>query len=577
MSGVITTPQRAEIAAWLAADPDDETHAELTSLLDTDPAEVERRFADRLTFGTAGLRGPLGAGPNRMNRVIVRMAAWAVGTRLLRDNDGGLVVIGYDARHNSREFAIDTARVLGALGLDVEVSDDVVPTPVLAHGVLDRNAIAGVMVTASHNPPGDNGYKVYWSDGAQIIPPIDRDIEALIASRGPLAASELGPVEDVTTVSATERIDRYIEDVIGSLTPHSSPGSSGSGPTKAVSPVTVYTPMHGVGGATLFGAFDRAELPRPEVVQEQFTPDGRFPTVDLPNPEEDGALDLAYETAERVGADLILANDPDADRLGVAVRHDGDWRELSGDEIGTLLADHLLSQPSLSQPSPTGAATPDRPDRVVACSIVSSTAIDRVARHHGVQLRRTLTGFKWIIRPAIDERHLEFVFGYEEALGFAPSDRVRDKDGVSAAVVIARLAAELRSADHDLIDRIDEIARRDGLVVTRPVSVRYDADPAAVPALMERIRHAPPPDLGGRAVQNVTDWREASTPADIVELDLGTSGRVLIRPSGTEPKIKAYIEATLDEVTDVDDARARLDADLTGIAAAIRTLLSVQT
>jgi len=538
-----------QIAAWIRADPDPSTRAELTRLVERDPEETERRFSERLLFGTAGLRGRLGAGPNRMNRVLVRMAAWALATRLRADYDTGLVVIGYDARHLSKEFAHDTARVVTKLGLTAEVSDGVVPTPVLAFAVRDRSAIAGVMVTASHNPPGDNGYKVYWSDGAQIIPPIDTDIEALIGSRAPLHNDELADFAAVTVLAAQELIDRYVDIIVGD-------SDLGLEPPK-----TVYTPLHGVGGSATLTAFDRRRLPRPTVVDRQFEPDGRFPTVALPNPEEDGALDLAIETANKTSAELIVAHDPDADRLGVAVLTNGAWRTLTGDEIGALLGDELLRRGS-------------GPNRLVACSVVSSSSLDWIAKHHGVHFRRTLTGFKWIIRPSLDEPDLDYVFGYEEALGFAANPMVKDKDGISAVILLSELAARLRSDDMSLLDRLDELAGRDGLALTSQVSVRFDNDRDGLGRAMSALRNHPPASLAGAAVVDHRDWLSADTPIDIVELNLGERGRVLIRPSGTEAKLKAYIEATEHPVVDIDESRRRLNDWLDTISIAVRDLIS---
>ena len=322
--------------------------------------------------------------------------------------------------------------------------------------------------------------------------------------------------------------------------------------------------MHGVGGTAVLEAYERAGLTVPVVVESQFDPDGSFPTVTLPNPEEDGALDAAFETADVVGASLILANDPDADRLGAAVRHRGEWRVLTGDEIGALLGDHLLEHT-------------EGPDRLVACSVVSSSALDRVARHHGAHARRTLTGFKWIIRPVVDEPVLTYVFGYEEALGFAASTHVRDKDGITAAIELSRLAAGLAARGADLVDRLDEMAVRDGLVASQQVSVRYDADPNALHRLMATLRAKPPTSVGDFAVDSCTDWAVSDTPADIFEIDLGPVGRILVRPSGTEPKIKAYLEATMDEIADADalvEARRTLSDRLDAVAEAVRTLLT---
>ena len=545
-----TDPLMAAAHAWLAADPDPDTRSELEHLLAVEPDEVRRRFSSRLRFGTAGLRGALGAGPSRMNRVIVRLTARAIGERLLAGNlaDRG-VVLGYDARRNSDVFALDSARVLTAQGIACRLASTMTPTPLLSFATHHYGAGAGIMVTASHNPPQDNGYKVYWSDGAQIIPPVDSEIEALIGDRPLVDDDELAPEAEVGILDYDELLAAYLDTVIGPRR---------SGPPAVP---TVYTPIHGVGLRTTMAAFDRAGLTRPTPVPEQAEPDGTFPTVTLPNPEEKGTLDLALALGEKLGARLILAQDPDADRLGVVAGAGTGFRRLTGDQTGLILADHLLGKGS-------GA------DRVVVNSVVSSTMLSRIAEHHGVQYRSTLTGFKWIIRAAIDEPQLRYVMGYEEALGYAVCPEVRDKDGVSAAVVMSELVAELAADGLDLTDRIDELETRHGVNLTHQVARRFDDQPDRVPRLMDQIRRERPTAFGPLAVQESSDWSHDHTPAaDLLMFHLQHRSRVVIRPSGTEPKIKCYLEVNEPLTGDLAAAREVAGARMNELEAAVADLL----
>ncbi len=545
-----------EARAWLAEDPDPDTRAELTEVLaraetgdSAALADLGDRFAGRLEFGTAGLRGALGAGPNRMNRAVVIRAAAGLAT-YLREHGGESVVIGFDARHKSDLFARDTAAVMIGAGMRAYVLPRPLPTPVLAFAIRHLDVDAGVMVTASHNPPQDNGYKVYLGDGSQIVPPADVEISAAIDAVGPLA-----------TVPMAEGGWRVLEDgdvLTGYLARVASlPVPGGPRDLRIVS-----TPLHGVGGAVLGQALERAGFAAPLVVPEQAEPDPEFPTVAFPNPEEPGAIDLALGLARSTAADLVIANDPDADRCAVAApQMDGSpdgWRMLRGDEVGALLAVHILRR---------GVS----PDDVFACSIVSSSLLGRIAARHGVGYAETLTGFKWIGKV----RGLRY--GYEEALGYCVDpEAVRDKDGISAALLVAELAAQLKGAGRTLADELDDIARTYGLHATDQLSVRVD-DLAAIPAAVERLRAAPPTELGGLVVEAVEDLSEGAgglPPTEGLRLRLASGARVVVRPSGTEPKLKSYLEVVLPvDGPDVAPARAeaarRLDAIKTDLARAL--------
>ena len=528
--------------AWIAADPDPATRAELEQLVQAATpgtqahAELVDRFDGTLEFGTAGLRGAMGAGPNRMNRVVVLRAAAGLAA-YLRDQGAGeadAVVIGYDARHGSEAFARDTAEVMTGAGLRALTLPRPLPTPLLAHAIRDLGCVAGVMVTASHNPPQDNGYKVYLGDGSQIVPPADVAIADRIARVGPVAEVPRG---DGGEVLDDDVLDRYLDDVVR---------LAGGGPRDLE---IVYTPLHGVGGAVVARVLERAGFRAPHVVPEQAEPDADFPTVAFPNPEEPGAMDLATSLAAEVGADLVVANDPDADRCAVAVPGPHGWQVLRGDEVGALLAGHLLGL---------------RREGVYATSIVSSSLLGKMARAGKQSYAETLTGFKWIGR--VDQ----LAFGYEEALGYCVDPaHVRDKDGVSALLMVCDVAARAKAEGRTLRDLLDDLARTHGLHATDQLAVRMD-DLASIPAVVDRLREHPPASLGGLAVEHVDDLSAGSDtlpPTNGLRLRLAEDARVVVRPSGTEPKIKCYLEVVVpvgEEEDGVDAARiaavGRLDA-----------------
>ncbi|MFF5079736.1 phospho-sugar mutase [Actinoplanes sp. NPDC000266] len=539
---------RALAETWLADDPDPATRAELTRLIDGLPgtaAELRDRFAGPLTFGTAGLRGRLRAGPNGMNLAVVTRAATGLVTWLAAQGGEGPLVIGYDARHGSREFAEQTARVATGAGREALLLPGTLPTPVLAYAVRALDAVAGVMVTASHNPPQDNGYKVYLGrglggpagDGAQIVPPADAGIEAAIRAVGPLSGVPLG---EPGTLIEDKIIEGYARSAAATL--------SESGPRDLA---IAYTPMHGVGGSTLQAAFAAAGFPALAVVAEQADPDPEFPTVAFPNPEEPGAMDLLLALAQGTGADLAIANDPDADRCAVAIpTADGGWRPLRGDELGALLGDYLIRRGVQG---------------TYATTIVSSQLLGRLCAARGVPYAETLTGFKWIVRAAE-----ELAYGYEEALGYcvAPS-LVRDKDGITAALTVAELAAGLKAEGRTLADRLDELATEFGVHATDQLSVRVD-DLAEIGVAMRRARSAPPATLLGAPVVTSDD-----TENNVLTFRT-SSARAVIRPSGTEPKLKAYLEVV--EPTgegDLTAARGRAASSLLTLRQEIAAALGV--
>ncbi|MEV5431552.1 phospho-sugar mutase [Streptomyces sp. NPDC052701] len=519
----------AQAQAWLAEDPDAETREELARLIDAgDHAELAARFSGTLQFGTAGLRGELGAGPMRMNRSVVIRAAAGLAAYLRRNGqDGGLVVIGYDARHKSADFARDTAAVMTGAGLRAALLPRPLPTPVLAFAIRHLGAVAGVEVTASHNPPRDNGYKVYLGDGSQIVPPADADIAAEIAAVPSLTAVPR-PTEGWEVLD-----DSVLEAYLARTDAVLAPGS----PRTAR---TVYTAMHGVGRDVLLAAFARAGFPEPVLVAEQADPDPDFPTVAFPNPEEPGAMDLAFAKARETGPDLVIANDPDADRCAVAVRDGEDWRMLRGDEVGALLAAHLVRRGA------TGT---------FAESIVSSSLLGRIAGKAGLRHVETLTGFKWIARaPGLR-------YGYEEALGYCVDpDGVRDKDGITAALLITELASELKEDGRTLLDLLDDLAVEHGLHATDQLSVRVQ-DLSLIAAAMRRLREQPPARLGGLPVtrsEDLTRGTDTLPPTDGLRYTLD-GARVIVRPSGTEPKLKCYLEVVVPVAAhaDLPTARAR--------------------
>jgi phosphomannomutase len=527
---------RDEAERWLADDPDPETRAELQAVIEDLPlteADLADRFSGPLSFGTAGLRGPMRAGPNGMNLAVARAAAAGLVNWLDKRDAAGPLVIGYDGRYGSRRFAEETARVATGVGRPAMVLPRPLPTPVLAHAVRRLRACAGVMVTASHNPPQDNGYKVYLGaglggvggDGAQIVPPVDAEIEAAIRAVGPLAEVPLG---DTGQLLDETIIESYVEGAVAVL----DPDREGDRAHLRVA----YTAMHGVGAPILASAFERAGFGPPASVTEQERPDPAFPTVPFPNPEEPGAMDLLLALAEDRRADIAIANDPDADRCAVAIPGATGWRPLRGDELGVLLADHLIRR------GVTG---------VYATTVVSASLLQALCRARGVDYAETLTGFKWIVRAG-GARAEELVYGYEEALGYCVAPQhVRDKDGITAALLVAELAASLKRDGLTLADRLDELANEFGVYATDQLSVRV-AEVAAIDAAMAHLRAHPPGLLLGEIVHTVQD---RAPDADVVILRFAT-GRVVVRPSGTEPKLKAYLEI-VEPVGDAGLAAAR--------------------
>jgi phosphomannomutase len=543
----VSAPDLDAARAWLAQDPDRRTREELRTLIAAVEAgdaaaatDLRDRFSQRLAFGTAGLRGALGAGPNRMNRVLVAQAAAGLAAYLREraaDGEAPRVVIGYDGRRNSDVFARDSAEIFAGAGLQAILLPRLLPTPVLAFAVRHLDAAAGVMVTASHNPPDDNGYKVYLGGadaGAQIVSPADAEIAAHIQ-----AVADGG---DIAQIPRSVGYANAAEDVVDAYI----------AATAAVAPAPagvelnwVYTAMHGVGWETFARILDAAGYPHPQVVAAQIEPDGAFPTVAFPNPEEPGAMDLAFETARQEGAELILANDPDADRLAVAIPDAdaaGGWRRLSGNEVGLLLG----WRAARAAEGTAGAA--------LACSLVSSPGLEAIAERYGLGFHATLTGFKWISRaPGI-------VYGFEEALGYLVNpDTVRDKDGISAAVALLGLAAEARQRGADLATLLGEMREEFGAFASDQISIRV-TDVAEIGAIMAALRAAPPTRVGAVEVERIDDLRdgfEDLPPGDVLRIWLDGGSRLIVRPSGTEPKLKMYLDV---RATTEKKARKRLAA-----------------
>jgi len=525
---VLTPALRDAATRWIADDPDPATRDELTRVLAGALAgtpgaadELAGRMAGPLRFGTAGLRGPVRAGPSGMNVAVVRRATAGLAAWLARNGTRGTVVVGRDARHGSEEFARAAAEVFAGAGFATRVLPGPLPTPLLAFAVRHLHAVAGVQITASHNPPADNGYKVYLADGAQIAPPSDAEIEAAITAAPPARSL---PTADTATV--TDVTDAYLERV----------GQLPRGTARDLR--IALTPMHGVGGAVAVHALRAAGFTDVHVVQAQAAPDPDFPTVAFPNPEEPGATDLLLALAADVGADLAIALDPDADRCALAVA----GRVLTGDETGVLLGDHLLRSGGYSDP-------------LVATTVVSSSMLRAVAAARGARYAETLTGFKWIVRggPGL-------VYGYEEALGYCVDpDAVRDKDGIAAAVVACDLAASMKAAGEGLPERLDALAREHGVHATAGVSLRME--PAARDAVVDRLRADPP-----------AGWTTERPAPDVLVLRRAAE-RLVVRPSGTEPKLKAYLEVVEPPDDDVPAARARAAERLESLRAAAEALL----
>lgn len=550
--------------AWMAHDPDPATRDQTQAMLEArDLTALASCFGQRLGFGTAGIRGQRGPGPGRLNRAVARQVAFGVGKVLLQDDAlPRRVVIGFDGRHGSAAYAREAAAVLAGLGLQVHLFDQVVPTPVLAHATTWLSCGAGIMVTASHNPPPDNGIKVYQADGAQIVPPLDRRIQEAIAHPPPSPDLDLlrerGQVQPVPPA----QLDAYVQQVLA-LRVRPSRGLK-----------VVYTALHGVGWPTLRRVLLAAGHDEPLAVPAQRDPDGDFPTVALPNPEEPGALDLACAMADREGADLVLANDPDADRLAVAVREGavregGGWRRLTGDEVGLLLAEELLAH---------GHPDPARGQPLVATTIVSSSLLADIADAHGAACRQVLTGFKWLAQAALSWEG-PFVLGYEEALGYCVGEVVRDKDGISAALILLDLAAGLKAQGRTLLDALDDLARRHGASLSSQVSlVLPGADGLArIQGTMTALRAQPPASMGGMAVRQVRDYAQGGDlpRSDVLAFHLDGGGRVLARPSGTEPKLKLYLEVRepLSPGEEPAAARDRARARLAALEAQVRALV----
>lgn len=524
------------IASWTKQDPDPQTRQQVDDLLtaaEADDAAAIRELVDafsgRLQFGTAGLRGALGPGPNRMNRVVVGQAAAAFATYLLDHGlAGGKVIIGFDARRNSDVFARDTAEIMAGAGFQAMITPRPLPTPVVAFGIRHFDCVAGVVVTASHNPPQDNGYKVYLGDGSQIVPPADAEISARIAEIAKHSLHDV-PHSQSYDVLGSELVDAYV-DRIASSVPADTPRQLR----------WVYTPLHGVGGSLVKQVVEACGFPPAQVVAEQAEPDPRFPTVAFPNPEEPGAIDLAIAQAQKIDADLVIANDPDADRLAAAVVVDGQWRMLRGDELGVLLGEDALRRGVRG---------------TYACSIVSSSQLSAIAEAYGQQFVYTLTGFKWIGRVR------GLAYGYEEAIGYCVDPQaVPDKDGISALARLLTLAAALKGEGSSIPDRLDEIARRYGIYETDQLSLRVH-DAKIIPAVMARLRATPPRMLAGQPT-SIIDLAQGTVelPATDAVLITGEAIKVVVRPSGTEPKLKCYLETRRPTADSADLAAARAEA-----------------
>lgn len=575
------------VRAWLAEDPDPATRHEVEVLLERgDQDGLNELFEQPLGFGTAGIRGALGAGPARFNTAVVRRMSAGL-ARYLQEGlspaaaakelllppawrgavpapscESAVVVVGHDARHGSAGFAWDASRVLACAGLRALHFHSALPTPIVAFAVKYFHADAGVMVTASHNPASDNGYKVYLSDGAQVLPPHDAAIdEAAQASRVPQDPEIAGPFAGrLSPVDEAEVLGAYVTSMKELL--------RSDGPRRLRA---VYSPLHGVGGAVLPRLFEEAGFERPLLVAQQASPDPDFPTAPFPNPEEPGVMDFALELGLRAGADVVLVNDPDADRLAVAARLEtGELQVLSGDELGVLAADHLIS-------------SGHGPGRLVATTVVSSTMLRKLAAQAGVGYAETLTGFKWVARAARLVPGCRLVFGYEEALGYAVSPAVADKDGLSAALVVAEMAAIAKAEGRTVFSRLDELQSGFGVHLTSQWSLRLPGHgprgPGALASVMARWRSSAPSRLGGLEVARVRDISQGEgdlPPADVVALELagatgqglskdgsgglGATGRVVLRPSGTEPKLKVYFEVAGAPCDSRDLAEARREA-----------------
>ena len=556
----------ARATAWMATDPDPQTRAATAAMIDQ-PKTLREHFGSRLAFGTAGMRGAIGPGPNRMNRALVHRVTDGLATHILATlGRSGPVIIGYDGRHGSKIFASDAARVLAGRGLDVLLYDRVAPTPEVAHALIDLDGLAAVVVTASHNPPQDNGYKVFWRNGAQIVPPTDAEIASAIPEDFPALGSGDGSISAVPPAAQ----ERYL-DAVDRLRVHRSTGAR-----------IVYSAMHGVGRDLVKTTLERAGHTDLHIVPEQADPHPDFPTVTFPNPEEPGALELSYALADTVHADVILANDPDADRLAVAVRHQGQWRKLTGNQTGLLLAEDLLKHGQAERP-------------MVATTIVSTSMLQRVGKAHGATVIETLTGFKWIANAAIawDADGGSFVTGFEEALGYSIGPVVRDKDGISAALVVADLASWCKERGATLIDALTELYRVHGVAITsqRSAVLAGASGATRIAAIMAALRDQALTEIGGLKVARIRDMASGTAhdlatgatstialpKSNVLAWDLQDGSRILARPSGTEPKIKFYFEvrAPMGADESLDAAEARAGRKLAALEDAFMKLTSI--
>ena len=535
----IDTALRAEVAKWITEDPDPATRSQLQEMLDSgDETSLRSCFGGFLEFGTAGLRGPLGPGPSRMNRAVVTKTAAGLAIYMKR-NGLKSVVIGRDARYGSEDFTRDTAEIMQGAGFEVFVLPRPLPTPVLAYAVRNLKCDVGIMVTASHNPPQDNGYKVYLGgtvggvryEGSQIISPADSEISADIAS---VPALNTLVRSQGWTILDESHIDAYVS-------------ATSRLATKPGTLRIVYTAMHGVGTETLEKVFRAAGFPAPILVSEQAQPDPDFPTVKFPNPEEPGAIDLSLVKAREVSADLVIANDPDADRCAAAIKdRDGQWRMLRGDEVGALLGEYMARK------------APNK-EVMLANSIVSSSILSKIAQHYGLPFKETLTGFKWLAKIP------NLWFGYEEALGYAvDSKSVNDKDGISAALVLAQLATDLKAEGKTLVDLLDEIWERHGYHGTKQISVRTTSV-AQIDAILSKFRDATPTTIGRFSLTAFDDLekpQDGLPPTNGVRIRLMDNIRIIVRPSGTEPKIKCYIEVITKDRATSEKIIAELEKEL---------------
>lgn len=547
-----------QISQWLARDPDPITKHELQQLVDSnDERELKDRFSSRLAFGTAGLRGKVGAGPNRMNRLVIQETATGLGHYLLEqvsEASSRGVVIGYDGRPDSKQFAHDTASVLTALGIKVYLTYKVAATPIVAFGVRELNAAAAVVVTASHNPPEYNGFKVYWENGAQIIPPHDSGIAAQIddATTQPLTLLPLDQAKQQGLLVWLEEnyYQTYRKAINQSelLTPNSNTDIS-----------IVYTAMHGVGADMAETLLADAGFNQVASVTEQREPDGTFPTVNFPNPEEAGAMDMVMALGKSVGADIACANDPDADRFAVAVkRPDGEYQMLTGDQVGSLFGDYLLA---------------GQPNALVGNTTVSSRLLRSIAKAHGAEYYQTLTGFKWLTNVAMIQESVDhpFLFAYEEALGYTVGNKVWDKDGLSALVAFSQLTGKLKAQGKTLWDKLEELYRQHGFYFNAQRSIALDPK---LPPIGEKLRRNPPTEIAGKRIEVIEDlntsvrqFADGTTetidlPAsDVLIYLLEDQSRVIVRPSGTEPKLKCYYEVISDFPPEMDYTQANQSAE----------------